>query len=96
MQSVLINKAEACGTSLRAMYYYEDEMLNNRLRIIHETEAIPHILYVVHKRVPKEHRDILKKTILNWQNTPHGREILRASRMTGFTEATSQDYDVLR
>lgn len=96
MQSVLIDKADACGTSIRAMYHYEDEMLNNRLRIIHETEAIPHVLYVVHKRVPEAHRDILKKTILGWQNTPEGRDILKTSRMSRFIEASSQDYDILR
>ena len=96
MQSVLINKADACGTSLRAMYHYEDEMLNHRLRIVHETEAIPHVLYVVHKRVPKAHRDILRQTILNWQNTPEGRDILKSSRMSRFTAASSQDYDILR
>jgi len=96
MQSVLINKADACGTSLRAMYHYEDDMLNHRLKIVHESEAIPHVLYVAHKRVPKAHRDILKQTILNWQNTPEGRDILKASRMSRFSEASSQEYEILR
>ena len=96
MQTVLINKADACGTSLRAMYHYEDKQLKDRLKVIAESDAIPHVLYVVHKRVPEQQRMSLKESILDWQYTSEGRSILKTSRMTRFVEASGQEYDILR
>ncbi len=96
MQTVLIGGADACITSVRALDHYHKVKLIDKFRIIHESKKIPHVLYVVHKRVPQAHRDAIKQTILNWQNTPSGREILAQSQMIGFSEAHDSEYDVLR
>ncbi|MFV1984301.1 MAG: phosphate/phosphite/phosphonate ABC transporter substrate-binding protein [Thiohalomonadales bacterium] len=96
MQSVLIGTSDACGTSYRALLHYEDEKMKNRFRVVNTSEKIPHVLYIVHKRVPKTDREILLKTILNWPNSPEGRRILKTSRMVRFEKANDNDYDILR
>ena len=96
MQTVLIGMADGCSTSHRALDHYYQVKLKDRFRIIHESKKIPHVLYIVHKRVPEEDRNILRKTILNWQNTPTGKKILEKSKMSYFSEAIDEEYNVLR
>jgi len=96
MQSVLVGISAACGTSYRALLHYEDVKMKNRFRVINTSEEIPHVLYIVHKRVPEQDRKKLLKIILNWPNSPEGREILKISRMVSFKEAKDEDYDILR
>lgn len=96
IQSLLIGMADACSTSHRALDHYYQVKLKDKFRIVHESKKIPHVLYVVHKRVPETDRDILKKTILNWQSTETGKKILEKSRMSFFSEATNEEYDSVR
>lgn len=96
IQSVLIEIADACSTSHRALDHYYQVKLKDKFRIVHETRKIPHVLYVVHRRVPDVDREKLKNTILNWQNTDSGRQILRDSRMSYFSEARNEEYNMLR
>jgi len=96
IQTVLIGMAEACSTSHRALDHYYQVKLKDRFRIIHESKKIPHVLYIVHKRVPEKDRNILRMTILNWQNTLTGKKILTQSKMSYFSEALDEEYNILR
>jgi phosphonate transport system substrate-binding protein len=96
MQSVLVGNSDACGTSYRALLHYEDVNMKDRFRVINTSDKVPHVLYIVHKRIPKEDREKLLKIILNWPNSPEGRQILKISRMVNFEKAIDKDYDILR
>ena len=96
MQQVLIGKADACGTAKQAMLHFEKKNMDQRLRIIAESESIPHSLFVVHKRVPEADREKLKKRILDWPNTEAGKELLKNGKFIPFIEAKDEDYNIVR
>jgi len=96
LQTVLIGMADACVTSYRALDHYAQIKLQDRFRIIHESKKIPHVLYIVNKRVPKKDLKTLKYTILNWHLTQAGKKILSQSRMSYFSEAKNEEYNILR
>jgi phosphonate transport system substrate-binding protein len=96
MQSVLVKEADACTTTVRALKHWESVRLEERFKVIYRSETFPHTLMVVHKRVPKATRDIIRQTILNWQNTESGKQILKHGNLIPFTEAKDSDYDVVR
>lgn len=96
MQSVLVKEADACTTSVRALKHWESVRLEERFRIIYRAATYPHTLMVVHKRVPKQTREIIKQTIIDWQNTETGRKILSRGNLIPFVEAHDSEYDVIR
>jgi phosphonate transport system substrate-binding protein len=96
MQQVLIGKADACGTAMQALAHFEKKHMNERLRIIAESESIPHSLFVVHKRVPQVDREKLKNRILNWQNTTEGKNLLANGKFIPFIPAEDEQYDIVR
>lgn len=96
MQSVLVKEADACTTATRALKHWESVRLEERFRIIHTAEAIPHTLFVIHQRVPKLTRDIIKQTIINWPNNDVGKKILSRGKLRPFIEAVVDEYEVLR
>jgi ABC-type phosphate/phosphonate transport system substrate-binding protein len=97
LQSVLIGAADACGTAEQALRIIEKERQETtRFRILHKTIRIPHALFVVHRRVPQEDRDTLRKTILDWPNTEAGKKILDGGQLIPFVAAKDADYEVVR
>ena len=87
MQQVLIGKADACGTARQALSHFEKKNMGQRLRIIAESEPIPHSLFIVHKRVPEADREKLKKRILDWPNTEEGKALLKNGKFIPFVNA---------
>jgi len=97
LQSILIGAADACGTAEQALRIIEKERRGaSQFRILHKTIGIPHALLVVHKRVSKNDRDVLRKTILDWPRTEEGKRIIDAGRFIPFVAAKDADYDVVR
>ena len=96
IESVLIKQADACATIGLALNNYANKKMVSRFKIIAESEEIPHILLVGHKRIPKSQRDKIKSTILNWKKSEEGRKILKNIRMFKAKEAFDKDYDVIR
>ena len=96
MQQVLIGKADACGTARQALSHFEKKHMKERLRIVAESESIPHSLFIVHKRVPEAVREKIKNRILNWPNTPEGRKLLENGKFIPFVEAFDHEYDIVR
>lgn len=96
MQRVLIGSADACGTAHQALSHFEKKGMNQRLRVVAQTDAIPHSLFVVHKRVPVELREKLQQAILNWPNTPGGQKLLENGQFIPFVAAKDSDYQMVR
>ncbi len=63
LQNVVIKNAAAAATCRAILRIYESS-LGARFRIIGETAAVPHSLFVAHRRVPKRERDLVKKVLL--------------------------------
>jgi len=96
MQRVLIKEAESCVTAIRALKHWESTRLEEKFRIVHTAQSIPHALFVIHERIPEHDRDLIKQTILNWPKTKEGQAILSRGNVIPFKEALDKEYDILR
>jgi len=64
LQNVVVRNTDAAATC-RSILRICENTLGARLRIVGETAPVPHSLFVVHKRVPKNERDIIRKVLLS-------------------------------
>ena len=97
MQMVLVGKADACSTTTPVLAHWENtELKKKKLHVIHQSGAVPHTLYMAHKRVPEKDQEKIKKAILSWNERPEGKMILKIFSVTSFVEADDADYDVIR
>lgn len=97
MQMVLVGKADACSTTSPVLANWETTQLKKKkLRVIHQSDGVPHALYMAHQRMPIEHQNKFRKAILSWDDRPAGKSILKTFDVTNFVEATDKDYDVIR
>jgi phosphonate transport system substrate-binding protein len=93
---VLIRSADACASSPRGIYVFETK-LGVHFRVLHETPGIPNTLLMVHRRVPKEKRDILLKTVTGWpESSEVGRAFVKNSNNMRLVPATDAEYNVVR
>ena len=95
IQQVWSGAASACSTSRSPIVVFEQRM-QAKLRPIHDTPSIPHIVFVAHPRVPAEQRAALKELITGWNHTEEGRKLLKDLGFTGFVAARPADYAVMR
>jgi len=95
MQQVLINASAACGSAAPALRYFKSRMKVD-MRIIAETESIPHTLFAAHSRMPAGDRAQLLDAILAWSKTPEGKAILERGKMLPFVPIKNEAYDVVR
>jgi phosphonate transport system substrate-binding protein len=63
LQQVLSGKSEACVTSVPALRVFENNM-NVKMRVLAETPAVAHCLFVVHPRLDKKDRQAISKVLL--------------------------------
>jgi phosphonate transport system substrate-binding protein len=97
LQSVRIGAADACATADQLLRTLEGQIQPaSEFRVLHKTGSIPHAVFVVHKRVSRNGRDALLKTILGWSRSEEGRRILEHGRFLPFIAAKDADYDVVR
>ncbi len=96
MQSVLIGTADACGTAGQALAHFEEKEMTQRFRILAKTRPVSHSLFVAHKRVPKEDRELIRQAILAWSETDSGKKILEDGHFIPFVKAANSDYDSVR
>jgi phosphonate transport system substrate-binding protein len=95
VHQVVIEEVSACVTGSPIVKMFNDRM-NTQVRIMAQTEAIPHVLFVVHERVPPEHRLALQQLIVSWHNTDHGKKLLRGLGFPKFVIAKRSDYEIMR
>ena len=95
MQQVLIEASAACGTAIPAMRYFKGRM-KVEMRVILETEVIPHTLFTAHSRVSAKERALLLDVITSWGNTADGKAILERGKMIPFTPISNDAYNVVR
>jgi len=96
LQKVVDGEATACITARRAMSFFNQEKGIDGFKIIYETPALPHAVFVVHPRVPEATRVIIQQRILNWSTDDKGKLMLKKGRLLNFVKSIDSDYDVVR
>lgn len=94
IQQVWVGNASACTTALPPIKLFEKRM-QAHLRPIYKTPPIPHIVFVADPRVPKEDRSKLKKLILGWGHTAHGRWLLKNLGFPPFAPVKPGEYTIM-
>jgi phosphonate transport system substrate-binding protein len=64
LQQILIMTADAACSCKAVIRYFESKM-KTKLKVIAESKYIPHSLFAVHYRIPKEKMDIITEVLLN-------------------------------
>lgn len=96
LQALLIGKADACATNLAPLRVFSLTR-DVSFRMLGESDAIPHVLFAIHERVPKRDREIMRRTILALGESKPGNALLEKSGWpTGFVAANDDDYDIIR
>ncbi|HEY5603268.1 MAG TPA: phosphate/phosphite/phosphonate ABC transporter substrate-binding protein [Gammaproteobacteria bacterium] len=97
MQLVLAGKVDACSTTTPVLVHWEESQLKKKkLKVVHQSGAIPDTLYMAHERVPVPDQEKFKQAILSWDKRPEGKMILKTFAVTSFVEVKDSDYDVIR
>ena len=94
--SVLNNQSDVCGMSSRN---YEARLEDGTfkeddVRIIHKSDRVPPPPLAYSKMIPKQHRDKIKKAVLDAHN--HGEIGGYGGKMSYYMEVKDSDYNVLR
>jgi len=95
LQQVLIGVADVCSSAPPPVRFMQQKM-KVKFKIIAKTVEIPHVLFIVHKRVPKAKRELIRSTILSWSTTDPGRKMLSRGKMRPFVPVNDKDYDLIR
>ena len=96
LQLVMVKSASACSSSPRAVHVFEEKW-GKHFRTLFETPGIPNTLFVVHRRVPKEVRELLLKTVTSWpESSEVGREFVKLNNNLRLLPAEDSAYDVVR
>jgi len=95
LQHVLKGAVDLCGTALPMKLFFEREM-KVKMRIVVKSHEIPHVLFAIHPRVPKQQRELLRQRILSWGHTVNGKSIVPNGRLVPFKAIKDSDYDVVR
>jgi len=98
IQMVLVREADACATTTTVLDHWRKSTLSTKrkFKIVYEAGSVPHTLYMVHQRVPKEDQEKFKQSILTWNERAAGKMILSIFSVASFVEAKDSDYDVIR
>jgi len=96
LQLVLVKAASACTSSPRSVHVFEEKW-GKHFRTLFETPGIPNTLFVVHRRVSKEVRELLLKTVTSWPDSSEvGREFVKLNNNLRLLPAADAEYDVVR
>lgn len=95
LQQVWTSAASACGTAQAPLLVFEKRM-QAALRPIHDTPALPHSLFVVHRRVPAVHRIELQALVTGWNQNEAGLAMLKNLGFPGLVVPKPAEYAAMR
>ena len=91
LREVQLGAAAACATSPIVLKMIPRDFANG-LRQVGETEKMPGVVFLAHKRVPASMRAKLQHEILSWKDTPQGRKILDSMQFGSFVAVNLELY----
>ncbi|MDO8704120.1 MAG: phosphate/phosphite/phosphonate ABC transporter substrate-binding protein [Sulfuricaulis sp.] len=96
LELVIVKSADACVSAPRAAYYFETKW-GKHFRLLHQTPGIPNVLFIVHRRVPKQVRELLLKTLTSWpESSEVGRDFIKLNNNLRLIPAMNAEYDIIR
>jgi phosphonate transport system substrate-binding protein len=95
LQRLLIGAVDACGTAAGPVRFFQARMKVS-FRVLGKSRTIPHALIAVHSRVPENERERLRQTIISWQDSADGRQLLARGEHKPFQVVTDAEYNVVR
>lgn len=95
LHHVLAGLARVCVTNSIPFRDFQS-MVQVPLRVIDETTEIPHILFVIHRRVKADVRLKLTRLLLDGESDPGGRRALSDAGFGPLTAAVDEDYETVR
>jgi phosphonate transport system substrate-binding protein len=91
LHEVQLGTAVACATSPLILKMIPQETANG-LRQVGETEKMPGVVFLAHKRVPAGVRKKLEREILSWKDTAQGHKILDSMQFGTFVAVNPELY----
>ncbi|MBA4177694.1 MAG: hypothetical protein C0505_14230 [Leptothrix sp. (in: Bacteria)] len=96
IQQVWAGTTSACGTSPAPVQVFERRM-QARLRAIHDTPPVPHVMFVAHaQRLSAAQRAALQALLVGWKDSEAGRALLKNLGFPAFAAPRLADYEVMR
>lgn len=96
MQKVLIGSADACGTAMAAVRFFEAKM-KTKMKVIGKTKGIPHSLYAAHSRIPEKDREAVRALLVSLTETSQAmKRLTKGGAFSTFKSVHDNDYDVVR
>lgn len=95
LQKLMVGIADACVTAEQVMRYFQ-EKVGVKLRIIAESQQIPHALFAVKTSMKPEVKNLLRESLLNWNNSDTGKVLLENAKLDGFRKIEDSDFDIVR
>ena len=92
LQQVQRGEAAACITAELTLAMLPKE-LSHGLRKVGNTEKVPGVLFMVHKRLPIKIRHQLQTEIIAWKSSDDGRKILQSMGFGDFDTFERSDYE---
>jgi len=94
LREVQLRNAAACATSPLVLKMLPKDFVAG-LRQVGETQKMPGVVFLAHKRLSKTVRKELKQEILSWNHTREGRKILDSMQFGGFVPVDPDAYQNL-
>lgn len=95
MQQLSIKKADACGTARPAVEFFQNKM-KTILREIAQSDPIPSSVFVASPNVSMADVLVLRKRLIDWRDTPEGKELIGKLKLSPFRAVNDYDYDAVR
>jgi phosphonate transport system substrate-binding protein len=88
--------AGGAGEVVRRLPVVSSRIDVSQLKIIAESQPLPHLPWAVKNELPSELKQRLETLLIGLKQTEEGREILKHARLSAFNPATDKDYDAHR
>lgn len=91
LREVQRGAAAACATSPIVLKMLPEDFANG-LRQVGETEKMPGVVFLAHKRLSETTREKLQKEILSWKDSKQGHKILDSMQFGSFVQVNPDLY----
>jgi len=95
LNQLILRRVDVCGSAEHPIRFFENKW-KITFRKIAITKSMPPALFMAQSRIPREQRDAIRRSILSWQKTKQGRDMLQGNGFTLFQAANDKEYEVVR
>jgi phosphonate transport system substrate-binding protein len=95
LNQLLLRKVDVCGSAEHPIRYFQNKW-HVTFRKLATTKTIPPALFMVHSRIPPQARQAIKRAILSWQDTKHGRTMLQSNGFQQFQSTDGAEYKIMQ